>query len=317
MALFGCVLVGWAEYIPFARDHVEKAEKFGEAFLVAALLAGTVDLFVKRRLVREVVADVSPYIMGHALPSEIRHEIREMSVIDLYRTGFELDYELLPIPGEADFILLKVSTKYRLHNISDEAKSYRHTLFVQKPHRPTGHIVQIPNAGAKGVMECKHGTLLEYNYEDDLGQDDQLDPFRRWEKIVWIPPLTTPETAPAFWGITFQVLPSETTDTFYTLTPTIGFTVRVNRPEGMTVTVSFGHRNDAETIKIPPHNPWTWELQTAFLPWQSVIVDWRVRPTPDVAALVDKTMHPKALNRGASGEGKEGQERNEIEQAGS
>ena len=47
----------------------------GEALVIAVLLAVTVDAYVKNRLTREIVKEVSPFIMGSDLPQEMRNEV--------------------------------------------------------------------------------------------------------------------------------------------------------------------------------------------------------------------------------------------------
>ena len=286
VGLISVILIGAADKIPLIADYEEIANRFGEALFISAFLAGTVDSYLKGRFARQVAKDVSPFIMGYALPVELRHEIREASAIEVYRTGLEIDYELIAIPSEEGFVILKASSKYRVHNLSDAPKVYNHRSFVQKPHKARKHIIQISNVGARGVTLVSRGPICSYNEKGDLGQDDPDGFSRMWEKKVWIPERTTPETAPVFWGTTFQVLPREHADIYYTLMPTVGITVRVKHPEWMTVIVSFGHRNDEQTIKIPPDHPTTWELQAAFLPMQTVLMEWRERPTPDVSASV-------------------------------
>ena len=50
----------------------------GHAFLVAAVLAATVDLYLKERLYREVSHDVFQFMIGWELPIAVKDRIREL-----------------------------------------------------------------------------------------------------------------------------------------------------------------------------------------------------------------------------------------------
>jgi len=62
------------------------------ALMVAGILGGTVDSFLKRALIR----DVGSIFIGWALPQEVRNYIRDVSQTDLVRKNFRAHYKLTP-----------------------------------------------------------------------------------------------------------------------------------------------------------------------------------------------------------------------------
>ena len=54
------------------------AGSVGDALLVAALLAVTVDRYIKSDLIREASKDVHKYLVGYHLPEELKERIQEM-----------------------------------------------------------------------------------------------------------------------------------------------------------------------------------------------------------------------------------------------
>jgi hypothetical protein len=68
------LLVGaWLLYHPilWARSFFEA---LADALIIAGLLAVTVDLYLKTRLLKEVAGDVSKFFVGYSLPAEVRDQ---------------------------------------------------------------------------------------------------------------------------------------------------------------------------------------------------------------------------------------------------
>ncbi len=114
LAIAGLTLIqnplGLTKWITFIS--VEVAQEFGKAFLVAAILASSVDIYVKRRLVSDFVRDVSRFIEGLGLPQEFQEEIRFIRNIDVYRKAFEITYTIRPIPKSSGYVRVDTFKKW-------------------------------------------------------------------------------------------------------------------------------------------------------------------------------------------------------------
>jgi len=92
VAAFGIGLISLATAFGFYGHQVvrELTRAFGEAFVVAAFIAATVDQYVKHGL----VSDLYKYIAGHALPVEIQDKIKDLTNTAIIRRNFEQRFVL-------------------------------------------------------------------------------------------------------------------------------------------------------------------------------------------------------------------------------
>lgn len=254
--------------------------RFGEALLVAAFLAATVDLFVKERLTREVVREFSPAMIAHDLPRPLQEEVRNISLFEVFRESLEIDYTIEEMPGK-NLVTLRTKVRYRHHNYADTPRKAWHLIEVQKPFAELemADFDSIPSAGASNVFD-EGGAGANYDLRR-VGEDSGA--FRKWRHAVWINPSRRSGVPAMFWNETLQVLPREYCDPFVSLHPTIGIKVTVSAPAGMLVDVSFAHRLEKKTEKFPPTNPRTWQLDVGFLPNEMFVLQWR--PAASAVAL--------------------------------
>lgn len=270
----GMVILAFAEYLP------EVVGSLGEPLVIAAFLASTVDFYAKRRLAADVARDVSPFMMGHWLPEPFKDELRNLMQIVLYRTNFELEYELERIPENPEYVLMNGRVRFNVENLSEVPQRYRYALFVERKYEnvPGLRLERIRCAGIEGLGEGKN--IYEHG---DIGEDKPGTRMKVWEREVMVPPTRQGAQRITCYGEVAQVFTKDDSDSFTFLWPTIGARVTVRRPEDMHVQVSFGHRNRDLMIKLPPENPFTWELDGAFLPFQSIMVEWTVGEPPQEA----------------------------------
>lgn len=256
--------------------------RFGEALVVAAFLAATVDLFVKERLTREVVREFSPAMIAHDLPRPLQEEVRNISLFEVFRESLEVEYRIEEMPGQ-NLVTLRTKVRYRHHNYADTPRKAWHLIEVQKPFAELAiaDFDSIPSAGASNVFD-EGGANANY---DLRGVGDDSGGFRRWRHAVWINPSRRSGVPATFWHETLQVLPREYCDPYVSLHPTIGIKVTVSAPVGMLVDVTFAHRLAKRTTKVPPHDPRTWQLDVGFLPNEMFVLQWR----PAGAAVAKET----------------------------
>jgi hypothetical protein len=256
-------------------------EEMGKAFIVAAFLAASVDVFLKKRLASEFVRDVSPFIEGIGLPSEFQEEIAFIRRMPVYRKNWHLTYRIMreDALGE-EFVRTKVSCTSQVINHTEESQPFCHVSDAEYVHKqfpaPAIRAGLVINGDQKKVVsstlnatsghyECKIPTKLKPN-ADDLVCWSELD--------------TIAEVSDA--------------DIFYLTHPTVNVTVRVEAPAELEVKVYIGHRfqedglNRVRQIPPPPLQTHTWQLDRAMLAWSSIYIWW----TPK---------DPKALARSGTG----------------
>lgn len=273
-AVIGMFLISYPDSIPYLPKNL--VTSLGEALVIAAILASTVDIYVKRKLGEDIARDVSPFILGRDLPSEFRDVLREIMKIEVFRKNFEIDFEIAEIHDHPGYVLVTTTVKYEVENLAANNQDYTQTGFVQKTPPNIAGESKILGAGVTGL-----GDEFDYSYsEAQIAEQVEENENERllqvfWKKTVSIPP-NKGGPCPVFWGKHEQILTRQDADTFYFVHPTLGATVRASAPPNLIVTVDFGHQDNGRALKIPKDRPRMWELKAAFLPWQSIAIDWRV-----------------------------------------
>lgn len=273
----GAALVFVAETYGHGGARTRGAAALGDALIIAACLAATVDLFVKQRLVGDAVRDMLPAILGHLVPEEFKDEIRQISNYEIVRQQLKLTYRLRERPPEAEGLEMHLLVEYRVLNISARNQQYTHHLWVEKYPGPEA-LVQIPRVGSTGATASKDGipTRLEGGEWGMLTEDGRA---LRYQKQFLIAPNKDFKKAPRFWGEIVQILPIEYQDVFQLVSPTIGVEIEVDAPNWLEVEVTFGHPEKRNRIELGPNH---WELPVGFSAYSTVWVVWRKTRKPAV-----------------------------------
>ena len=112
-----------------------------EALIIAAVLACTVDFFVKKRLVDEVTKNVAPYILAHNSPSSLREEILNICASPTYRLDHSANIKIEP--HRKGFVSVTQTHRFKIANSAKTPMPYRFRVAVTQPFKPTGPITQI------------------------------------------------------------------------------------------------------------------------------------------------------------------------------
>ena len=274
-------LTRWITFI-----SVEVAQEFGKAFLVAAILASSVDIYVKRRLVSDFVRDVSPFIEGLGLPQEFQEEIRFIRNIDVYRKAFEITYTIRPIHESPGYVRVDTFIKFDVVNLSGQTRPFSHRLSSETEHQQVGRS-EIIHAGARGCSLEYNLSRQQRNFGSTVTRNTSSVVFQK-ESLV--PPTQPSGAACTYWGNMTSVSKEKDSDVFFFPQPTLRPEVRVDCPEDMEVDVYFGHRyQDKKPTPIARASEsddvlTLWQLPAACLTWSAVVVSWR-KKTPDQPEL--------------------------------
>ena len=230
----------------------ELVRAFGEALLIAGFIAVTVDQYVKGRLLWETSHDISKYLIGYNLPTEIQDQIRGLMATAIIRRDFEHRYILTR--RSEDQLQLTIETGYSIFNCSNTAKDFTPRLDFEKHEGPTVLEFRCDSADRKAV-DLKRG-----NQELVEKQDGVLSISLKKIRLQ-----------PAAKSISYRVsskwsrlVNTADSDILSFAAPTIGVTITAEYPEG----ISFV----AGSATVETEN--RWEFQTLFLEGQHIHVRW-------------------------------------------
>ena len=178
VALLGIFLISLATAFGFDGHPVvhELTRSFGEAFVVAAFIAATVDQYVKHGL----VSDLYKYIVGHSLPVEIQDKIQELTKVVIIRRNFETRF-VLERHGD-DKLKLTVEGFYEVVNCSNRPQGFTPHLDFEKHEDPTFEEFRCDSAD-KSAQDVKKGNLSLIEKQDGVLSVSlkkmQLEPEKR------------------------------------------------------------------------------------------------------------------------------------------
>jgi predicted RNA-binding Zn-ribbon protein involved in translation (DUF1610 family) len=270
--------------------------KIGEAFIVATILAISVDSFLKREFADETLKKVATYFVGYRLPSAVIHELESIRSTQIYLEGMTLDFELAE-SSKNDCLLLTVKASYRIRNRSSDEQRYTHVIACQKPRH--GEQNTIVTVGATGVVIKDNPRSNAYSYTEseideaiagiqsnperfpadisDVVRDNEL--WKAWAKEVIIVPESDGVEGgyPQLWGTSMQEVPREGYHPHFLTRPVIGLTYSLRSYVPDIKMVLFAAHRRRTPTQIAPN---TYLIDVAFLPWQAVMLKWwRSDPT--------------------------------------
>lgn len=245
-------------------------DSLGHALIVASLLAATVDVYMKRRLLKEASLDISKYLIGYALPEEIQDKIKEAMRIDLVRRDLTVRYTLSPVSEEPDKLLATVVYAYQVENVSNHEVDYQPRMDFATHLKPR-------------TLDMRVDSQAD-DRADDMGKD--LSPDEKTSPQVSVYSLRPFKVRPKsknpelryLCEIRYEIeVPVEYGDSFYFNHPTIDVTLEVKWPPN----IEFFGPGEAS-------NENRWYFKKGFLRGEEISWRWRrmaerpsERPTQD------------------------------------
>lgn len=229
----------------------ELARAFGEALLIAGFIAITVDQYVKRRLLWETSHDISKYLIGYNLPTEIQDQIRALMSTAVIRRDFEQRYILKR--ASENKLQLTVEARYNVLNCSNTSREFTPRLDFEKHEAPT-------------VLEFRCDSADRKAVDRKVGNQE----LKEHEGVLSVA-LKKIRLQPAAKGISYRVsvrysrlVDAADSDVLTFVAPTIWATIMAEYPEG----ISFV----AGSATVETEN--RWEFQMMFLEGQHIHVRW-------------------------------------------
>lgn len=123
-------------YQPLPHIDHEFTKSTGHAFIIASILSLTIDLFMKKRLVREVLQNVDKVLIGYDLPSELQDKIKDIRETRIIRKDWHFHYRIIPIEGQLDKIKVETQISGQLENLSSQPQTYQQYLYFEGHTNP-------------------------------------------------------------------------------------------------------------------------------------------------------------------------------------
>lgn len=255
VAVLGILLIWLATALGFGGHQVvrELTRAFGEAFVVAAFIAATVDQYVKHGL----VSDLYKYIAGHALPNEIQDKIQELSRTTIIRRNFEQRYHL-EHHGEGR-LKLTVEGCYDILNCSNSSQEFTLRLDFEKHEQVTLEDFRCDSSD-KNTQDVKKGNASFSEKQEGI------------ESVSLKKMKFQPEKKEFSYKASFRysrIVDEKDSDILSFIGPTIGVIITVRGPNDILF--------DAGKANVHTEN--RWQFDGLFLANQHIHVRWFPKET--------------------------------------
>jgi hypothetical protein len=254
LALFGIGLVFLFFSIPYLDQGF--AHSLGDALVVAAILALTVDFYLKDRVLREVSSDVSKYLVGYRLPGEVQDRIRSLLQTRWIKRSCRIRLRLTDLTGAR--VRIEIRASRNVENITTEESSFRDRIAYER-HLPQTIVEMRCDSADTRAQYQVGGHGLAQEKADEPGVMEALG------RVVKIPPVH--ESAGQYYQFTVQYeadYPENYSDIFAFDLPTINVVVEAECSPGFRVT-------------LPPADittPNRWEYNRLFLTGEHIRYRW-------------------------------------------
>lgn len=261
LAAVGVLLV----HAPVSGVDFEFSKAVGHALIVAGILSVTVDVYVKRRLVREVSHDTFKYLIGLRLPEELQDKIQEIAETKLVRHDWHFDYKLSHVKGAPDKVKLVAELRFCVENISNRSQEYEQRLFLATYTEPVIIEFRCDSEDADARYALDGQSIAEQMKAAGPGQDN-LFVGSVGKRIKLKPKKGNPKLKYEFRARYSQVLPATHINTF-TLSspgiPTRNIFITADYPEEFLFNASGTSTNKDR-----------WDDNRIFLDGEHIFVGW-------------------------------------------
>jgi hypothetical protein len=265
--LVGLLWTAWHSLFPdyfFAESRLTTlADHLAIALVVAGVLGVTVDVYLKKALIR----DVGAIFIGWALPQEVRNYIREVSQTTIVLRSFQAHYTLT-IDGNE--VVVDVTYSWDVYNYSTGKKKYPSGLAEDRHERPEVEVIR---------CELTRGNKKQVWGYDQFKKGKKLllakrDAFEWKTPGIWLgaQDANDPNTRPAchvLWHSRLR-LPQDYSTVISFARAALHVTVTVTCPKGLV----FGcdHADDARDTSDGVSQ---WVHDRLFMPGQVLRVRWK------------------------------------------
>ena len=237
----------------------ELIARFGEALIIASVLAVTVELYTRTRMLKEVVLDVFQYIVGHPLPDQLKDRIRKLVRTDLIRRDMRIRYDFVL---DGDRVTVTVSTEFKLVNFSSSGVDYQQRFEGEAHDSPRILLMRCVSSERAASYDFSNVPIVpNHDYPGEV--------IATGKKIKIRPNLNCPDISYVVAGKSQFTFPSDYSDVFSFIFPTVGTTVVEvgDLPPNLEVSISDSRADEVARYR--------WEFRDAFVPSEHFRIRWR------------------------------------------
>jgi hypothetical protein len=255
----GAITIWWHGRGLPAEWPADVSRELGHALIIAGLLAGTVDFYVKKHLVHAIQRDTAHYLVGWNLPETVQNKIRDLIRTPLIRRNMVVEIELTPsLAAAGPKFNVRYNISYDVVNVSSEPQGFQPYVESEEHNIPTGIQIQCTSTPTdrpatvtrgKGVVRAE-GSSEKIPPEGDRG---------------------------------FQVSysnenPVEYSDPIQFAYPTEGLTISISCPADVEATAAECPSEPTvmnDTVSGRVRSTWRYGDRKVFLTGEAVIIRWR------------------------------------------
>ena len=152
----------------------------GEALIIAAALAVSVDRYVKLKLRDEIARDVFFAALGTHLPAELKREVLALSEYRLARRDLHVTYTIARSENP-QLVNCKIDVNFTMHNFTDLPEKFAHQVSVV--NAPAGAIT-LPTPILSVTGQVEGGA--EYDLKGDEIKIEKSDYAADWSNQLEI-----------------------------------------------------------------------------------------------------------------------------------
>ncbi len=250
MAMAGAVILALDWYF----DLGGAVKEIGIAILAAAMLGATIDLWLKKQIVRDVFAAA----FGYGQDQDIVNELRALSQIKMVVTSYSVDLELLPVDNQPDELVARVHIRSTFTNKGNKSEPVPLRLGIDE------------------WFGSKPGSIVRYSLYTSSGQrydgPPKVEKTEFGQRIAEVPEVVLPENGTCDVEMQFEEIKRRNDSMIgimrnCTKNPRISITACA----GVSATVSFINRGkDQQSEQVKD----VWVLRGTLLPFQAFQMRW-------------------------------------------
>jgi hypothetical protein len=229
-------------------------KEIGIAILAAAILGATIDLWLKKQIVRDVFAAA----FGYGQDPDVVNELRALSQIKIVITSYSLDLQLLPIDGQPHELLARVNIRSTFTNKGNRSEIVPLRLSIDE------------------WFASQPGKLTRYSLYTSTGKRYdgplKIEKTECGQRIIEIPPVTLPDNGTCDVEAQFEEV-KRRNDSMIGVMRICSKNPRISISpcDGIQATVSFINRGkDQQSERVKN----VWVLHGVLLPFQAFQMRW-------------------------------------------
>jgi hypothetical protein len=276
--------IAWPDH-PYSQDLLRGVlPRFGDALIIAPLLALLIEFAAAYQLLDAFVENVSSHIIGHLLPKELRQHMLDYLKANFVRTRWFVEYKIESWPDEEGFLKVKIMNEYEVENRSYSKRDFPFTYKVDENcHYPGNSSIQHVRAMAddKPIVECEAEELKAM----ETTTCDKGKVVHENGRIVYSLAVSmVPDATYQYLTESIECLPSCYSAPFISKLLVLKTTVRILYPRDLlSVDLHLSFAEDSVLLRTELIDGAEWIIYSPILPGQCFFAKWKPNGDPTKA----------------------------------